>query len=164
MQQPSLQFYQGFKRCGSFPLLSAPHSLFRIWTGLRRYEKIQGAPMWRWGDWIWLTGPSRLNLNSPQGLNINSIRVFDQIRDPEIPITLRPAHSPTFPSLHLRHSSFSNPSVLYLRHSSFSNSSIASPTSQLILQPLFRFSYVTGSSLTSPGEPPMLEIAITLRP
>ena len=30
-----------------------------------------------------------------------------------------------------------------------------SPTSQLILQPLFRFSYVTGSSLTSTGEPPM---------
>ena len=52
------------------------------------------------------------------------------------------AHSPTFPSLHLRHSSFFNPSV-------------ASLTSQLILQPLFRFSYVTGSSLTSRGEPPM---------
>ena len=51
-------------------------------------------------------------------------------------------HSPTFPSLHLSHSSFSNPSV-------------ASPTSQIILQPFFRFSYVTGSSLTSPGEPPM---------
>ena len=44
----------------------------------------------------------------------------------------------------------------------------ASPTSQLILQnfrcftyvtpilqPFFRFSYVTDSSLTSPGEPPM---------
>ena len=52
------------------------------------------------------------------------------------------AHSPTLPSL-------------YLRHSSFCNHSVASPTSQLILQPLFRFSYVTGSSLTSPGEPPM---------
>ena len=39
-------------------------------------------------------------------------------------------HSPTLPSLYLRHSSFSNPSV-------------ASPTSQLILQPFFRFSYVT---------------------
>ena len=48
-------------------------------------------------------------------------------------------HSPTLPSLYLRHSSFSNPSV-------------ASPTSQLILQPFFRFSNVTGSS---PGEPPM---------
>ena len=39
-------------------------------------------------------------------------------------------HSPSLPSLYLRHSSFSNPSV-------------ASPTSQLILQPFFRFSYVT---------------------
>ena len=55
------------------------------------------------------------------------------------------AHSPTFPSL-------------YLRHSSFSNLSVASPTSQLILRPFFRFSYVTGFSLTSPGEPPMFNI------
>ena len=51
-------------------------------------------------------------------------------------------HSPTLPSLYLRHISFSNPFV-------------ASPTSQLILQPFFRFSYATGFSLTSPGEPPM---------
>ena len=51
-------------------------------------------------------------------------------------------HSRTLPSLYVRHSSFSNPSV-------------ASSTSQLILQPFFRF-YVTGSSLTSPGEPPMI--------
>ena len=50
-------------------------------------------------------------------------------------------HAPTFPSLHLRHSSFSNPSI-------------ASPTSQFTLQPFFRFSYVTSSSLNSPGEPP----------
>ena len=52
-------------------------------------------------------------------------------------------HSPTLPSLYLRHSPVSNPSV-------------ASPTSQFILQPFFRFSYVTSSSLNSPGEPPML--------
>ena len=52
------------------------------------------------------------------------------------------AHSPTIPSLYLRHSSFSNPSV-------------ASPTSQFILQPFFLFSYVTSSSLNSPGEPTM---------
>ena len=49
------------------------------------------------------------------------------------------AHSPTLPSLYLRHSSFFNPSV-------------ALPSSQLILQPFFRFFYGTGSSLTSPGE------------
>ena len=30
------------------------------------------------------------------------------------------------------------------------------PTSELILQPFFRVSYVTGSSLTSPSEPPMV--------
>ena len=110
------------------------------------------------------------------------------------------AHSPALPLLHLRHSSFSNPSVasptsqalhlihlasrpwdnngaelilkpfchftyvkthsptlpsLYLRHSSFSNPSVASPKSQFILQPFFRFSYVTSSSLNSPGELPM---------
>ena len=79
-------------RCGSFPLLSAPHSLFGIWTYLKRSEKIPGAPMWRWGEWIWLTGPYRPHRNSPQGLNIGSNRVFDQIRDPEIPINLRPQH------------------------------------------------------------------------
>ena len=73
------------------------------------------------------------------------------------------AHSPTFPSLHLRHSSFSNPSP-------------ALPTSQLILQPFRRFTYVTVhsqtlpllhlrhssfsnpcfASTTSPGEPAMM--------
>ena len=49
--------------------------------------------------------------------------------------TMRRARSPTFPSLHLRHSSFSKPSV-------------ALPTSQLILQ-LFRcFTYVKAHSPT----------------
>ena len=129
-------------------------------------------------------------------------------------ITMSSAHSPSFPSLHLRHNSFSNPSVtsptsqlilqpsfrfsyvtgssltspgesraelilqpfrhftyvithsptlpsLYLRHSSFFKPSVASPTSQLILQSSFRFSYVTGSSLTSPGEPPMSPFPIS---
>ena len=52
-------------------------------------------------------------------------------------------HSQTiFPSLHLRHSSSSKPSV-------------ALPTSQLILQPFFWFSYITGSLFMSPGDPPM---------
>ena len=80
----------GMNGCGSFPLLSAPPSLFSIWTNLRRSEKIPGAPTSRWGEWIWLTGPSSLHRNSPQVLNISSIRVFDQIREPEIRITLRP--------------------------------------------------------------------------
>ena len=38
---------------------------------------------------------------------------------------------------------------------SFSNSYIASPTSQLILQPFRCFTYVIGTSPKSPGEPPM---------
>ena len=87
-------------------------------------------------------------------------------------------HSPSFPSLHLRHNSFSNPSValptsqlilqpfrrftyvtvhcptlplLHLRHSSFSIPSVALSTSQLIVQ-LFRcFTYVTAHSPTLPS-------------
>ena len=46
-------------------------------------------------------------------------------------------HSPNFPSLHLR-------------HNLFSNTSVALPTSQLILQPLRRFTYVTAHSPTLP--------------
>ena len=69
--------------------------------------------------------------------------LFLLILQPSRHSTYVTAHSPTLPSLYLRHSSFSNPPV-------------ASPTSQLILQPFFRFSYVIGSSLTSPGEPPMV--------
>ena len=37
-----------------------------------------------------ITGLSGLHRNSPRVLNISTIRVFDLIRDPEIPITLRP--------------------------------------------------------------------------
>ena len=45
------------------------------------------------------------------------------------------SHSPLFPSFHLRHSSFWNPSV-------------ALPTSQLIFQPFRSFTYVTAHSPT----------------
>ena len=87
-QEPGCNFTRD--RCGSFPLLSAPHSLFSIWTDLKRSVKFPGAPTWRWGEWIWLTGPFGLHRHSPQGLNIGSIRVFDQISDPEISINFRP--------------------------------------------------------------------------
>ena len=50
-------------------------------------------------------------------------------------ISMNSAYSPTFPSLHLRHNSFSNPSV-------------ALPTSQLILHPFRCFTYVTAHSPT----------------
>ena len=49
------------------------------------------------------------------------------------------AYSPSFQSLHLPHSSFS-----------FSKLSVTSPTSQLILQPFPRFTYVTTHSPTLP--------------
>ena len=66
------------------------------------------------------------------------------------------------PLLHVRRSSFYNPSVasptsqahsltlpsLHLRHSLFS---IASPTSQLILQPFRHFTYTTAHSLILPS-------------
>ena len=65
------------------------------------------------------------------------------------------AHSRTLLSLHLRHSLFSNTFIALPTSQLMSNTSITSPTSQLILESFFRFSYVTGSSLTSPGEPPM---------
>ena len=61
----------------------------------------------------------------------------------------------TFPSLHLRHSSFSNPSVVLPTSQLFHQPFRCFSTSQFILQPFFRFSYVTGSSVTSSGETPM---------
>ena len=84
-------------------------------------------------------------------------------------VTYVTAHSPTLPSLYLRHSSFSNPSVasptsqlilsrahspsfpsLHLRHSSFSNPSLALLTSQDILQPFRCFTYAT-STFSNPS-------------
>ena len=59
-------------------------------------------------------------------------------------------HSPTLP-------------LLYLRHSLFSNPSVALPASQLILQPFFCFSNLTGFPLTSPGEPPMTQTGAKLQ-
>ena len=85
----------GMDRCSSFPLLSAPHSLFSIWTDFKSSEKIPEASTWKWGEWIWLSRPSGLHQNSPQELNISSIRGFDQIRDPK-------SQSPFAPTLIFR--------------------------------------------------------------
>ena len=85
--------------CNSFQLLSTVHSLFSIWINLKRSQR---SPTRWWGEWIWITEPSGFHRNSPQGLNISSIRVFDQIRDTEIPINLRPLleHKIKNPSFH----------------------------------------------------------------
>ena len=68
-----------------------------------------------------------------------------------------PPHSTTLLPLYLCQSSFYSPSVasttsqaLHLSHSSFSNPPAASPTSQLIIQPFYRFTYITGHSTTLP--------------
>ena len=78
---------------------------------------------------------SKLSVTSPTSQLILILQPFRHF-------TYVTTHSPTLPS-HC------------LRHSSFSNSTVASPTSQFILQPFFRFSYVTGSSHNSPGATPM---------
>ena len=87
---------------------------------------------------------------------------FGEVRRAHYPIPLSSsprwgrAHSPTFRHFtYVTTHSATLPS-LYLCHNSFSNPSVASPTPQFILQPFFRFSYVTSSSLNSPGEPPMI--------
>ena len=72
----------GINRCGSFSFLSVPHSLFTIWTDLKRSEKIPGVPTWKWGEWICA------KLGPPYFTEIHH-RIKYQIRDPEIPITLR---------------------------------------------------------------------------
>ena len=90
--------------------------------------------LWRsWSDW-----------KLGEWAELIVIVIAELILQPFRHFTYVTTHSPTLPSNYLRHSSFSNPSV-------------PSPTSQLILQPCFRFSYVTGSSLTSSGEPPILQ-------
>ena len=78
---------------------------------------------------------SKLSVTSPTSQLILILQAFCHF-------TYVTAHCPTLP-------------LLYLCHNSFSNTSVASLTSQLILQPFFRFSYVTSSSLNSPSEPPM---------
>ena len=64
--------------------------------------------------------------------------------------------------LHLHHRHFTyvtahSPTLLplYLHHNPFYNTSAASSMSQVILQPFRCFTYITGTSCTSPGEPPM---------
>ena len=92
------------------------------------------------------------------------------IASPTLQLILQPfcrftyvtAHSTAFPLLYLRHRHITYVTAysrtlprLHLRHSSFYNPSAASPTSQVILQPFRSFTYVTDTSRTSSGEPPM---------
>ena len=110
--------------------------------------------------------------NSFSNLSVTS-PTSQLILQPFRPITYVRARSPTLPLLHLRHSSFSNPSFafptsqalhlrhlasrsahsptfspLHLRHNSFSNPSVALLTLQLVLQAFRCFTYVTAHSPT----------------
>ena len=57
-------------------------------------------------------------------------------------------HSPALPSLHLYHSSFSNPSIASPTSQLILQPFLSLPTSQLILQPFHCFTYVTAHSPT----------------
>ena len=86
--EPRLQFYQEWinavtSRC-------FPHSILSLASRqtLKELKRSQGHQRGvrrvDLANWALRTSPK-----FPQGLNITSIRVFHQIRDPEIPITLR---------------------------------------------------------------------------
>ena len=78
----------GINRYGSSPLLSAPHSLLSIWTYFKDLKRSQG-PQSEVREWICLTGSSGIHRNSPQGLNISSIRIFDRSEIRKSPCSYR---------------------------------------------------------------------------
>ena len=92
-----------------------------------------------------------LQLSSFSNLSIAS-PTSQLILQPFRHLTYVTTHSPTHPSLHLYHSSFSNSSYAsptsQALHCSFYNLSVTSPTSQLTLQPFRCFTYITAHSPT----------------
>ena len=70
----------------------AVQPIAKRWTDLKKSEKIPGAPAWRRGEWIWLTGPSGLHRNLPQGISVPwGFLTRPEIRkslSPFVPITL----------------------------------------------------------------------------
>ena len=69
----------GMNTCGSFPLLYAPHSLFLSLASEQTLEHLRRSQGHQRGgeESGFVTGPFGLHLNSPQALNISSIKVFD---------------------------------------------------------------------------------------
>ena len=129
-QEPRLQFYQGLNRCGSFLLLSASHSLFTMSSA--------HSP----------TFPSFHLRNSSFSNPSVAVPTSQPILQHFRCFTYVTAHSLTLLSLRLRHRLFTyvtwptahekgpaqSPTLplLHLRHSSFSNPSFISPTSQAL--------------------------------
>ena len=82
--------------------------------------------------------------------------------NPSVAFTQVTANSPTLPSPSPTSSHFPTISLLHLRHSLFSNPYVASPTSLLILNPSVAFTYVTAHSPTLPS--PSLTSQLILQP
>ena len=55
--EPRFAVLLGLNRCGSFPLLSAPHSLFSIWTNLKRSQGHQRGGEESLANWALRTSP-----------------------------------------------------------------------------------------------------------
>ena len=149
---PSQLILQPFRRSTYFtthsltlPLLHLRHSSFFNPSLLLRH-RIFTYVTWRAAHgWLWFNtgiftkgviikeviGTFRV-WTAPQVTKVKSLwrRRPEEGLENEVWRRYSSTHSPTFPLLRLRHNSFSNPSV-------------ASPTSQLILQPFSRFAYVT---------------------
>ena len=81
----------------------------------------------------WVLGTSNMCPDHPSRQFLTTDSTFPYSSKNSSAEYMSRAHSPAFPSLHLRHSSFSNPSV-------------ALPTSQFILQYFRCFTYVTAHS------------------
>ena len=75
---PDPSILLGINRSGSFPLFSAPTFSLASEQTLKDLKHPRGTTE-DGGEWIWLTRPYRYHWNSPRGLNISSIRIFNQI-------------------------------------------------------------------------------------
>ena len=142
----------------TLPSLYIRHSSFSSHSIASRTSQLILQPFTRFSYVTEQSSFSNLSVTSPTSqLILQPFRRF----------TCVTARSPAIPLLHLRYSSFSNPSLasptsqsrahsptfpsLHLRHSfSFLKLSVTSPTSQLILQPFHRFTYVTAYFPTLP--------------
>ena len=112
----------------NFPSLHLRHNSFsKFSVGLSTSQLIPQP--FHYFTYVTVHSGTLIELLLRQSSSLNSLGELCSFSTPFRHFTYVTTHSQTLPSLYLRHSSFPNPSV-------------ASPTSQFILQPLFRFSYV----------------------
>ena len=114
------------------------HNLFVAFTEIKLYKgwiKVMATVWYFWHGFIHRSTAFIYLQYSHPPLFITFSQMFGRHRTPSMhpSLLMSRAHSPTFLSFHLHHSSFSNPSI-------------ALPTSQLILQPFRCLTYVTAHS------------------